>query len=126
LESNNKSYTLEFEHRQSYLHAVATGKRESIETCKEVWERILAEGKKNNFKKYLVEKEFDELGTISELKGLMRELSEHIDDEYIAYIDTNTENKKTLRLAEMSASNLGLEIKFFTSIGEAKEWLLLQ
>ncbi len=120
------TYSLTFEHRQKYLYAKATGKRESIQTCKKVWKQILTEGKKNQYKKYLVEKNFDELGTIREIKELMLELSEEIEDEIFAYIDYNPENFQTIKLAEISASNIGIEMKFFNSIGEAKEWLLLQ
>lgn len=120
------AYKLDFEHRASYLYVYATGNNDSIETCLGLWKDTFAEAKAHNYNKILVEKKMEGINSISEIREAINELADHIDNEYIAFIDNHPEHRQINRLTEMSASNVGLQVKFFSTIGEAKEWLLLK
>ncbi len=124
--SNIPPYSLRFEHRISYLYAVTIGKRVNKESCKEIWKQVITECKLKQYNKILYERKIQGIGKVSDLREIVSDLSKYIDGEYIALLDNNPDHYQMNRLAEISASNLGLNVKFYTSIGEAKEWLLLQ
>ncbi len=127
IHNDQNTYSIKFEHRKTYLYASKLGKQINSETCKESWKQILNESQKNQYQKILVEiEDVGDIGTIPEIREMIIELSDLIDDKSIAIINTQAQNFKTIRFAEMSATNLGLQVKFYTSVGEAKEWLLLQ
>ena len=117
--------SLVIEHKQNYLHAIASGKREN-DSCTQIWRAILSECKSINCNKILYERKLEGIGTVTELREMILDLSDLIEDEYIAFVDDTEEHFQTNRLAEMVASNLNLNVKFCTSLGEAKEWLLLK
>ena len=119
-------YTIEFEHRPKYLYAFVSGNKDSLEVTKAYWLELLKECRKGECNKILVEENLDGTLTMQEVYEFASEYAEMgFQDILVAFVDRHPAHQQLNRFAELVATNRGGRIRMFDSVGEAKQWLLL-
>src|SRR5688572_19145469 len=119
------TYTLKFDRKPSYLHAVVTGLN-SKENVIEYLEDIRRESIARGCSKLLIEERLDgsRLGTL-DVFAIVREQSQRGIGPLraIAYVDIHAKDG-LLRSAETAAINRGIPMRVFPSVAQAENWLL--
>jgi hypothetical protein len=119
------SYKVTFNLKPTYLHAVVTGEN-SEKNVADYLEEIRRECVARNCHRVLIEERLEgpRLGTMSVFQiasqgaGLARGQF-----EAIAYVDLNAKGD-LMKFAETVAVNRSLPVSVFSSVSEAKKWLL--
>ena len=121
-----EAYTIEFQHRPSYLYAYIRGKEYDLETAKTYWQEILKECQKLGCKKILVEEDME--GSLS-MQDMYEISAEYPDMGFrnilVAFVDRHPSHQQLNRFAEMVATNRGGKVRVFDTVAEAKEWILV-
>ena len=120
-----KVYTIEFEYQPEYLYAFVEGDEDSLEITRQFWSELLAECKKFDYRKLLIEENISENVTASEVYEFAKELPNMgFDGISVAFVDRQADHEEINRFGGLVAHNRGMDLKVFEEVQEAKEWLL--
>jgi hypothetical protein len=120
-------YTLTITPKPAFLHAVVTGEN-SVEHVMRYLDEIQRECRARNCFRVLIEERLE--GPRLDAKGVFQIASEgsrrvRVPFKAIAYVDANTKGD-LMKFAETVATNLGLPVSVFSTVGEAEQWLRLK
>ena len=122
------AYQLSIQERDGYLHFQVTGDNQ-IEVVKKYLAEIYQECVKRGVSSILVEENLQGPGLrVLDIFRIVEQGSQGVPSQIrqIAYGDTNPEHSETnLKFARTVASNRGLNVRLFSTVTEAEEWLLL-
>ncbi len=117
-------YNLDFEYRSDYLFASVSGEMDGLDLSKEFWLRILTEGKNRQYKKILIEEDFNGNLTPSEIYDFAVWLSQqNFNNIFVAFTDVHTEHLESNQLGELIATNRGFRVRVFANKNDAVKWL---
>jgi hypothetical protein len=119
-------YVFKLEQRAGYLHAKVSGNNDAatvMRYLKDVYDACLRE----ECPRVLIEESLEGPGlSVAEVFGVIAKASEQVWPvvQQIAYVDTNPlHDFAKMQFAEVVASNRGVNVRVFSSIRYAKEWL---
>lgn len=119
-------YVFNVERKAGYLHAKVSGDNDPahvIRYLRDVYNACLRE----KCPRVLIEEALEGPGLgVAEVFGVVEKASEQVWPvvQQIAYVDTNPRHDFTkMQFAEVVAANRGVNVRVFSSIRNAKEWL---
>jgi hypothetical protein len=119
-------YVLKLERKADYLHATVSGDNDPATVSrylKDVYDACLRE----KCPRVLIEETLEGPGlSIAEVFGVVTKASEQVWPvvKQIAYVDTNPLHDFTkMQFAEVVASNRGVNVRIFSSVRNALQWL---
>ena len=123
-ENNKKDKFINYENRKGYLYAFMTGERDGVGDAIEYWRQILEECNKREYRKVLVEQQFDQpLSTMGAFTLVERLLEMIVIKTRIAFVDRDSTQNDINMFTETVAMNRGIFARVFTNINDAKNWL---
>jgi hypothetical protein len=122
------SYELSVKEKEGYLHFQVTGDNEK-ETVKNYLAAIYEECLRRHISAILLEENLQGPGLkVLDIFRIAEEGSLTVGSAIrrVAYVDSNSEHSKpNMRFATTVASNRGLNVRLFSSVKDADEWLRL-
>ena len=122
------SYELSVEQKEGYLHFHVTGDNEK-ETVKNYLAAIYEECVRRNISAILVEENLQGPGLrVLDIFRIAEEGGQTVGSAIrrVAYVDANQEHSHTnMKFATTVASNRGLNVRLFSTVKDAEEWLRL-
>jgi hypothetical protein len=119
-------YVFKLERRAGFLHARVSGKNDPATVSrylKDVYDACLRE----ECPRVLIEEALDGPGlSVAEVFGVVAKASEKVWPvvQQIAYVDTNPlHDFAKMQFAEVVASNRGVNVRIFSSVRYAEQWL---
>jgi hypothetical protein len=119
-------YVFKVERKAGYLHAKVSGDNDPAAVARylgDVYDACLRE----KCPRVLIEEALEGPGlSVAEVFGVVEKASERVWPavQQIAYVDTNPLHDFTkMQFAEVVASNRGVNVRVFSSVRNAKEWL---
>ena len=120
------SYELSVEQKEGYLHFEVTGDNEK-ETVKNYLAAIYEECVRRSISAILVEENLRGPGLrVLDIFRIAEEGSKTVGSAIrrVAYVDANQEHSDTnMKFATTVASNRGLNVRLFSTVKDAEEWL---
>ena len=115
---------IRFEDREGYLYAYVSGEWDSLVISKEYFHRVIEEAYKRESKKLLIEENFPNQLSLTEIYTLTVAISKMLKTPLkIAFVDRMAEQNQLNMFGETVAVNRGVYGKVFSHIREAEEWL---
>lgn len=125
-QKETKLYKIRFENRSKYLYVYVEGEKNRYEIGKKYWLEVLAECRKNNHQKVLVEENIGENTSASEMYEIATKVSNlGFGNILLAFVDCQPDHHSLNRFGELVATNRGLKAKVFNNFTEAEQWLLM-
>jgi hypothetical protein len=125
-DEKENSFKILYQEQEGYLHAIISGQEDSLAVSLEYWRRVIAECNKRSFKKLLVEENFPNQLSVTDIfeitstipgmgsKGLK-----------IAFVDQESLRSELNLFGETVAKNRGVYGRVFQTRAEAIAWLRL-
>lgn len=115
---------IQFEERDGYLYAFISGKEESVFLALKYWKYIIDECKKRGFEGLLVEEDFPNQLSATDMYTITSGISKMEPlGLKIAFVDRVSEHNKLNLFGETVAVNRGVNGRVFTEIEDAEAWL---
>lgn len=119
-----KAYRIEFNRRESYIHAYVEGDEDSVEISRRYWTEVLDECRRQGFVKVLIEENISGNVTAGEMYEFAKELPNLVTDKMVvAFVDRRAAHDEINRFGELVANNRGLRSRVFKSVEDAASWL---
>jgi len=118
-----KPYSIEMENRGSYLYAIVGGLRVTPEIALDYWKEILAECDDIGASKILLEHNFVQMISMSEMLEVIGPVADLLKGHSLAFVDRYEHydipeaGKKILRQRDV-------KMQLFLDVDEAEKWLL--
>ena len=115
---------IRFENREGYLYAYVSGEWDSLVISKEYFHRVIEEAYKRESKRLLIEENFPNQLSLTEIYTLTVEISKMLKTPLkIAFVDRMAEQNQLNMFGETVAVNRGVYGRVFSEIRQAEEWL---
>ena len=117
-----KQYDIEMEMRDGYLHAIVGGLRVTPKIALDYWHEIIAECEKTGCSKILLEHNFVEMISMSEMLTIIGPVTDLLQGRSFAFYDRHGHydvpdaGKKIMRSHDV-------KMQLFHDLGEAARWL---
>jgi hypothetical protein len=122
----HNSYKLEVEEKLGYLHFRVTGEN-SFETVRQYLNHIRVESIRRGYSAVLIEEDLEGPGlSVSDIFRIASENSTQTNRYMgrIAYVDINKKHSSSnMQFAETVAVNRGINVRVFSSVRQAEEWI---
>jgi hypothetical protein len=118
------AFDLRFEDRDAYLYAFVSGPRDAAEVTLGYWQEIVAECGRRNADKILVEEDFPNQLSATEIYTVMRSVAAVLPvGLQVAFVDRWAEHDDLNMFAETVAVNRGVHGRVFSTVDAASMWL---
>ncbi len=120
----NESFSTRFEDRGCYLYSFVEGDEDSVEVTLGYWKRIVDECVRLGFKRVLIEEDFPNQISTTEVWGAMNEIAKMLPVGFrVAFVDRQPMQEDINLFAETVAVNRGAYGRVFATVESADEWL---
>ena len=115
---------IRFDDREGFLYAYVSGERDSLAISIEYFHRVVEEAYKRESKRLLIEENFPNQLSLTEIYTLTVEISKMLKTPLkIAFVDRMAEQNQLNMFGETVAVNRGVYGRVFSDIREAEKWL---
>jgi hypothetical protein len=121
-EDRNKSYSLEIEEHDGYLHAIVGGLRVTPRIALDYWQEIIQECEKKKCSKILLEHNFLEMIPMLEMLEIIGPVGELLKGRTLAFID-RFGHDDVPEAGKMILRSHDVKMRIFHDMGEAERWL---
>jgi len=120
---SEKQYDIETENRGSYLYAIVGGLRATPEIVLDYWHEIIGECDELGLSKILLEHNFVELISMSELVVVIGPVAEMLRGHSFAFVD-RYEHDAIPEAGKSILRSLNVKMQIFTDVEKAEKWLM--
>ena len=117
------SYEVTIKERDAFVHATVTG-TSSVDALRGFLDEVLAECKRLDHSRVLIEERLIGTLDIDEIYAVASESARNSLGEYHAVALVADEVGDAAYFAETVASNRGMPVRLFATVGQAEKWLL--
>jgi hypothetical protein len=118
------AYHINFEDRDGYFYAFVFGDEDSLDISQEYWPRVINECFRREYDCLLVEEDFPNQLSPTELFILILAITELLTKPLkIAFVDRKSEHNDLNMFAETVAVNRGVFGRIFANVTDAEVWL---
>lgn len=115
---------IRLEDRGAFLHAIVMGAEDSVDVTLDYWRRILEECADSGHSSILVEEDFPNQVSTTEIFLTMKEIAAMLPmGMRVAFVDRRSEQNDLNVFAETVAINRGAYGRVFESVESAEAWL---
>jgi hypothetical protein len=119
-----EAYEVSFEERSGYFYAYVFGEEDTFAVSQAYWKQVINECYRRGYEKLLVEENFPNQLSPTELFTLILSILELLTKPLkIAFVDRKTEQNDLNMFAETVAVNRGILGRIFIDVPHAEEWL---
>ena len=117
-----KQYDIEMEMRDGYLHAIVGGLRVTPKIALDYWHEIIAECEKTGCSKILLEHNFVEMISMSEMLTIIGPLTDMLLGRLLAFYDRHG-HYEIPEAGKMIMRSHDVKMQIFHNLDEATRWL---
>ena len=117
-----KQYDIEMEMRDGYLHAIVGGRRVTPKIALDYWHEIIAECEKTGCSKILLEHNFVEMISMSEMLTIIGPVTDMLQGRLLAFYDRHG-HYEIPEAGKMIMRSHDVKMQIFHNLDEATRWL---
>ena len=123
MDDSGKQYSIEIDHKGTYLHVVVSGQKVTPEIALDYWHEIVDECESKSCSKILLEHNFVEMISMVEMLKIIGPVAELLKGRMLAFYD-RFGNYDTPEAGKMILRSKDVKMQIFHDLKEAERWLI--
>jgi hypothetical protein len=120
--TGNKEYSVDFDDRGQFVHAIVTGKRVTREVALDYWHDIIDHCEATGCTKILLDHNFEEMISMQEMTEVIGPVGEMLQGRLMAFYD-RFGHYDIPEAGKMILRSHQVKMQIFHDLGEAEKWL---